>query len=127
MDAQRYDNLAAALYTPLSTEDGSLFNPCLVEAIGKSILELNRTNVWKMIPGHEQNYTPLSEYLFKIVQPRLDDLLFVSKSYEDAFDMFEVLLALAVADMRAVRNAGIWGPSVGLAGSVAGSTLRLNG
>jgi hypothetical protein len=110
VDSQRYESLAALFYAPLPAVDHSLKDSFLVEAIGKCILELNRTNVWKTIPGHENNYTPLSEYLFKILQPSLDDLLFLGKGYELAFDTFEVLLALAVADMRVVRNSGLWGP-----------------
>ncbi|MBP0624653.1 hypothetical protein, partial [Cupriavidus consociatus] len=110
VDAQRYESLSALFYTPLSTIDNSSPNPVLVEAIGNCILELNRTNVWKTIPGHERNYAPLSEYLYKIVQPRIDDLLFLGKNYESAFDTFEVLLALAVADMRIMRGSGVWGP-----------------
>jgi uncharacterized caspase-like protein len=110
VDAQRYDSLAALFQTPLSTTDRNIQNPTLVEAIGESILELNGTNVWKTIPGHERNYTPLSEYLYKIVQPRLDDLLFLGKNYDSAFDIFEILLALSVADMRLLRDTGAWGP-----------------
>jgi hypothetical protein len=110
VDSQRYESLAALLYAPLATTDHHLQSSLLVEAVGKCILELNRTNAWKTIPGHENNYTPLSEYLFKILQPSLDDLLFLGKSYEHAFDTFEVLLALAVADMRAVRDTWVWGP-----------------
>lgn len=110
VDAQRYESLAALFQTPLGTADYNIANPLLVEAIGKSIFALDRTKVWKTIPGHERNYTPLSEYLYKIVQPRLDDLLFLGKNYESAFDTFEILLALSVADMRLLRETGIWGP-----------------
>lgn len=110
VDAGRYDSLAALFQTPLSTSDHNTQSPLLVEAIGKSILELNRTDIWKMIPGHERNYTPLSEYLYKIIQPQLDDLLFLGKNYDSAFDTFEILLALSVADMMLLRDTGVWGP-----------------
>jgi hypothetical protein len=110
VDSQHYESLAALLYAPLATTDHHLQSSLVVEAVGQCILELNRTGVLKSIPGHENNYTPLSEYLFKILQPSLDDLLFLGKSYEHAFDTFEVFLALAVADMRVVRETGVWGP-----------------
>lgn len=110
VDAGRYDSLAAVFHTSLSTSDYRNHSPLLVEAIGGSILELNRGDVWKLIPGHERNYTPLSEYLYKILQPRLDDLLFLGKNYDAAFDTFEILLALSVADMRLHRDTGAWGP-----------------
>ena len=73
-------------------------------------MELTRTNVLKQIPGHERNHTPLSEYLLKILQPRLDDALFLGKNYESAFDMFEVYFALSVADARLARGEDAWGP-----------------
>ena len=110
VDAQRFDNLAALLYTPMPSSDYREHEESFVEALGARLLELNRTNVLKQIPGHENNYTPLSEYLFKVLQPKLDDLLFLGKNYESAFDTFEVIFALAVADMRQLRGQGVWGP-----------------
>jgi hypothetical protein len=74
------------------------------------LLELHRSNVLKQIPGHEKNYVPLSEYLFKILQPKLDDVLFLGKNYEQAFDTFEVFFALAVADLGLLKGGNGWGP-----------------
>lgn len=110
IDSHNYENLASLFYAPIPVVDHSLKDLFLVEAIGNCILELNRTNIWNTIPGHEKHYTPLSEYLFKILQPSLDDLLFLGKSYETAFDTFEVLLTLVVADMRVQKKSGLWGP-----------------
>jgi len=108
-DAHRFDSMANIFYAPISSqqhETGDL----LIEALGLHLLELFRMNTFKQIPGHEKNYAPLSEYLFKILQPKLDEVLFLGKNYETAFDTFEVFFALAVADMRLVRNQGAWGP-----------------
>ena len=60
--------------------------------------------------GYENNHLPISKYLLKILQPKLDDLLFLGKNYEYAFDTFEVFFALVVADMRQARDQGVWGP-----------------
>jgi hypothetical protein len=48
--------------------------------------------------------------LFKLLQPRLDDVLFIGQNYESAFDEFEVLLALVVADAAAQSDKPLWGP-----------------
>jgi hypothetical protein len=56
-------------------------------------------NTFKKLPGHERQYVPISEYLFKVVQPSLDDLLFLGTIYETLFDRFEVFFALAYADL----------------------------
>lgn len=110
VDAQNYASLAAILYTPLQNTSDSSEDIYLVETIGNCIAALNMTEVWKKIPGHERHFTPHSEYLFKTLQPRLDDLLFLGKNYESAFDTFEVLLALAVADMNISKGNRAWGP-----------------
>lgn len=110
IDAQRYDNLAALFYTPLPTSEYRDKNDTFVEAISDGLLELNRMNAFKQIPGHERNYTPHSEYLFKILQPRLDDTFFLGKNYETAFDEFEVFFALAIANIELAKNGRVWGP-----------------
>lgn len=110
IDAQRYDNLATLFYTQLPSSEYRDQTDTFVETVSNGLLEIIRTNAFKQIPGHEQHYTPLSEYLFKILQPRLDDTFFLGKSYETAFDEFEVLFALAIADIRQAKNRDVWGP-----------------
>lgn len=80
------------------------------QRLSNGILELTRADVFKRIPGHERNYTPISEYIFKQIQPMLDDLFFLGKSYESAFDEFEVLYALVVADLTKNSSDYVWGP-----------------
>lgn len=110
IDAQRYDNLATLFYTQLPSSEYRDRNESFAEAISKGLVELNRMNTFKQIPGHERHYTPHSEYLFKILQPKLDDTFFLGKSYETAFDEFEVLFALVIADIKKAKNGRAWGP-----------------
>lgn len=49
---------------------------------------------FKSLPGHERQYAPVSEYLFKSLQPKTDDLLFLGTEYEETFDRVEMLLHL---------------------------------
>ncbi|MDP1982090.1 MAG: caspase family protein [Sulfuritalea sp.] len=110
IDAQRYDNLATLFYTQLPSSEYRHKNVTFVESISNGLLELTRMNAFKQIPGHERHYTPHSEYLFKILQPRLDDTFFLGKNYESAFDEFEVFFALAIADIEMAKNGRVWGP-----------------
>jgi len=65
---------------------------------------------FKLLPDHENNYVPRSEYLLGRLQPLLDDLFFMGSSYENAFDRFEAFFALGYADLNiAARNRG-WAP-----------------
>lgn len=53
---------------------------------------------------------PRSEYIFKLLQPELDDDLFLGKEYELMFDRFEILLALVNATVRKKNENHVWGP-----------------
>jgi hypothetical protein len=110
VEGRRYDSLAEIFYSKIGSVEFDDRQETLVYSLGRAILELNRIKVFKQLPGHEQNYVPLSEYLFKLIQPILDDILFVGKGYEPSFDEFEVLLGLAVADARKQKDEGVWGP-----------------
>lgn len=110
IDSQRYDNLAALFYTQLPTNEYHNTNDTFVEIVSDGLLELNRIEAFKNIPGHERHYTPHSEYLFKILQPKLDDTFFLGKNYETAFDEFEVIFALAIAHIGITKNRSAWGP-----------------
>lgn len=66
--------------------------------------------IFKAIPDHDRMYVPRSEYLFKEIQPVLDDLFFMGKSYEETFDKFEVFYALVYADIYYDGEDRVWGP-----------------
>ena len=76
--------------------------------IGDAAAELH--DAFKRLPGHEKHYVPRSEYLFKLLQPDLDDLLFLGNDYERYFDRFEVFLALVYADLKHKPEGRVWGP-----------------
>jgi uncharacterized caspase-like protein len=110
VDARRFDSLGAIFGTVLPSSNYQRSSNTFVEAASMAVLELTRTNVLKQIPSHERHYTPLSEYLLKTLQPKLDDALFLGKNYEDAFDTFEVYFALCAADCRLANGQDAWGP-----------------
>lgn len=110
VEGKRYDSLANILYAVVGSPEHRLHEEYFVKAVANGVLELTRTNVFKRIPGYEKHYVPMSEYLFKVLQPKLDDLLFIGQNYERSFDEFEVLFALAVADLRKQADSPTWGP-----------------
>lgn len=72
-----------------------------------TLVHISDMQEWfKKVPGHEKHYVPRSEYLFKLLQPTLEDLLFLGKRYERYFDEFEIFLALAFIDETRRQ----WGP-----------------
>lgn len=110
VEGKRYDSLANIFYTQVSYSKYQQRDVFFVEAIANGILELIRNDVFNKLPGHEKNYVPMSEYLFKTLQPKLDDILFIGKNYERSFDEFEVLFALTVADIKTHNDEDMWGP-----------------
>jgi len=90
--ARRYDNLGAILHAPVGTPGRTNSEVELVRAVIKALGEFDEA--FKTLPGHENQFTARSEYIFKLIQPMLDDLFFLGTTYEAAFDEFEVLLAI---------------------------------
>lgn len=84
---------------------GNTAVPLLVPVVD-GMLGVTRTDAWKSLPEYKDKYTPESEYLFKTLQPVLEDLLFLGAGYEQLFDRYEILRALMYAD---ATNSG-WGP-----------------
>lgn len=110
VESRNYKSLAKIFYTKLGGSDNGRNEPYFAQKLSNAVLELTRANVFKQIPGHERHYTPDSEYLFKQIQPALDNLFFLGQSYENDFDEFEILYALVVADLKKQSNNYLWGP-----------------
>lgn len=110
VEGKRYDSLANIFYAVVGSSEYRQGDEYFVESVANGIHELMRADVFKQLPGHDRHHVPMSEYLFKTLQPKLDDTLFIGKNYERSFDEFEVLFALAVADIRKQRDGHVWGP-----------------
>jgi hypothetical protein len=110
LSSENYSSLSTLLTTRLGTSlSGKSASEAIVATV-EGILDVERTNYFKTLPGHERNYVPRSEYLFKALQPILDDALFLGNSYEDLFDRFEILFALIYADITRGDDGDVWGP-----------------
>jgi len=103
--ARNYDALAVILRSHVRADrhSGGDTVPVILPVID-AMNEIG--DAFKRLPGYERNYVPRSEYLFKRLQPPLEDLLFLGRSYESLFDRFEILFALCYAD----ADNRPWGP-----------------
>lgn len=110
--AGRYDNLKVLMQETVSYPRGVTNGRLtLIRGVFTALSEINDYRAFKLIPGHERNYAARSEYLFKLFQSILDDLLLLGGDYESFFDNFEVLLALEHAEQYEREKGGrAWGP-----------------
>ena len=104
MAAARFDNLSGVMTTQVDCELDSFEKRNLIVPLSNAMGELH--NTFKIFPGHERNLVPRSEYLFKLLQPQLEEILFLGQSYEPLFDRFEMFIALVYADI----TESDWGP-----------------
>jgi uncharacterized caspase-like protein len=110
VSSHNYTSLTTLLTTKLrGSTTGKQTQPAVVSTI-EEILELDRMELFKVLSGYEKYYTPRSEYLFKALQPQLEDLLFLGNGYEDDFDRFEILYALAYLDLQTRLPGHTWAP-----------------
>ena len=61
----------------------------------------------------DQNYLyPMNEYLYKYLQPIIDDILFIGDNYNDLYTNTELLISIFVAIEKHMNNQNnIWGPT----------------
>lgn len=108
IERQNYKSLSTIFYTKLGVSINESSESLFVQKAANAAGEL--ADVFKRIPEHERNFTPMSEYFYKVLQPSLDDLFFLGKAYERVFDEFEILFALVTADLKKQDDSYCWGP-----------------
>jgi len=110
LSSNNYLSLSTLLTTKLRGSTTGKDTQTAVVSTVEGILELDRIELFKKIPGYENYYAPRSEYLFKSLQPQLEDLLFLGNGYEDDFDRFEIFYALVYLDLQSRLSGHIWAP-----------------
>jgi hypothetical protein len=69
MAADKYENLSLLMHAVVSGPQRSRSQVVLIQAISHMRSDLDST--FKFLPGYENRYTPLSDYLFKLLQSNL--------------------------------------------------------
>jgi Caspase domain len=110
LSSDNYSNLATLLLSRVSPPNSGQPQAPLLKLVVDGMSDSSPVDPFKALPGHERNFTPRSEYLFKTVQPMLEDLLYLGRTYEPLFDRYEILAALSYADFRKQAGTRVWGP-----------------
>jgi hypothetical protein len=110
LSTQNYTSLATLLNTRLGDHVSGRGAQEAITATVSGIDEVDTHEMFKKLPGYDRNYVPRSEYLFKTIQPTIEDLLFLGRSYEELFDRFEIFYALTHADINDRKGHRLWGP-----------------
>jgi hypothetical protein len=106
--ADKYLALSSILTAKIRSPDKIYGTVPISIPIGRAAVELR--DAFKTLPGHDRYYVPGSEYLYKLLQPDLDDLLFLGNDYERYFDRLEIFLALVYADFKYELEDTVCGP-----------------
>jgi hypothetical protein len=109
--ARHFKALHVVLATPVAEDPGqasSALKPLVVQVLSRlSDVDDN----FRSLPGRDRVRYPRSEHLFGLLQPLLQELLFLGNGYERLFDRFEVLATLVFADFRKrPDDVDVWGP-----------------
>ena len=125
--AGNYPILRSLLHIRLSDPKGIVDRSPLV--IGLTLGVGAARDRFKALPDRDRQFTPMSEYLFELLQPWLNDVVFMGTEFEAIFDRFELLFALEHGHLgEKARPENFWGP-IGRFGwkyrkEVAGNPVR---
>lgn len=101
LSAENYPAFAAIHTRTISARTRRAGNTAvsIVVPVVEAMQEVASTNAWRCLEEYKQKRVPESEHLFKVLQPVLQDLLFLGSGYEQLFDRYEILRSLIYADM----------------------------
>jgi hypothetical protein len=108
IESKNYNSLSEIFYTKLASSDASRKEKYFVQWVANAVVNLR--DAFMKIPDYEKKYTPMSEYIYKLLQPDLDDMLFLGKGYESIFDDFEILFSLVASDSNKQEGGFYYGP-----------------
>ncbi len=100
----KYNNLCSLLMAEGPDPEYRKKTKPVILTVSNAMDDLN--DKFKKLSGHEKNYVPRSEYMFKILQPDLEDIIFLGNSYEHLFDIYELFQMFVYADLVKCD----WGP-----------------
>jgi len=109
--ADNYVNLAALFTAEVSNPQHGYGKQYCIMAAVEGMKQLDREEIFKKVFPKINYYAPRSEYMFKLIQPIVDDVIFLGESFESVFDKCEIFIALSYYYYsEAFRESGGWGP-----------------
>lgn len=107
--SNNYSNLKEILHLPID----KLNRPFEQEPFALGMFDpISHTfDQFKRYEEYKKKFVPKSEYLHKVLQPKLDDLFFLGNQYDNLFDRFEVIFCLEHAHLYQQEfQRNFWGP-----------------
>jgi hypothetical protein len=104
LSAKKYEALKIVLTTKVQESYRDNYIPIIKLITSNFISEFH--DFFKWIPGKEDKHVPLSENLFEILNPTIEEILFIGNNYEKLFDDYEMYSALVYINTTG-RD---WGP-----------------
>lgn len=103
-----FNALHRFLLTPVPKQYNTNEFEEVIVALTDANSELDNVKGFNLLPEYEKHYVPRSEYLFKALQSKVEDLLQLGTQYEDCFDRYEMFYALCYADIMKRQGFNFW-------------------
>ena len=107
--ARRFNNLASVLREPTYRDHGLNKRVPIAFMIDTWEVFVEESDNWVPRENAEREYTAVSNYLFDLLRPRLQEYTLGSEDYEETFDIFEYLLALNYLEQSVSETVGLRG------------------
>lgn len=106
--SNNYVAFSNMLNCPISTKNNG--NSSLINVLARNDFQFNYFDLFKLLPEHDRYHVPRSEYMFKRLQPILENLIFLGSSYEQLYDRFEILYSLECTHLKMKEEHRVWTP-----------------
>jgi hypothetical protein len=115
--AGRYEKLRQLVDATIAGPESARGYATLVRAVTRGLGDAR--NAFYCLPWYERRQCPFSDYIFDLLRPILDELVFLGSEYESHFDRFEACWHFSMPTKRG----GIGFPL----GDSAGSLIQVRG
>lgn len=97
--SDRYENFMAITKKVVKDPKRPNTNTTMIQAIQSMCSDYK--DKFQLISGDSNHLVPSSEYIFKQLQPKFKELIYLGSDFESYFDKFEILMALEYAHQTA--------------------------
>lgn len=113
LESDNYNIIKEILYMKENKVDASNYYNDSDNLITNLFSKISYSSSYFKLFFPDQNYLyPMNEYLYKYLQPIIDDILFIGDNYNDLYTNTELLISIFVAIEKYMNNQNnIWGPT----------------
>jgi hypothetical protein len=121
MSGSNYQFVTQIFHAAVPNRDGRKNGEILLISVSKAMADIH--DAFKLVQGLERRSTPRSDHLYALLEPYVNDNLYLANDYEELFDRAEIFMAIEYIHIEHPEPVGqeekLWAPIGGFGRKVS--------